>query len=289
VASTLELIPEGFDILRAFEGDELKAYECPAGVWTIAEGWTGRPGVDIHYLDGTVSDKVIPGGKISKAESKRLTRMGLDIFEDAVLAMLKRPATPYQKAAMILLAWNIGLGAFKKSTVLRKFNAGDLAGASKAFEAWNKATIRGVRQVVKGLVRRRAAEQALFDGDIERAYEIAKTTRSLPMPQKVDAPAKAIAISNEPTVNKAAMLTGGTMIAGAVDHADKANEVLYTATSLKDTVLGFVDGLPISFSTIMYCAAGAAVLWFLWRGFNKWRDNEVDGDEHEMVEVEDMA
>jgi lysozyme len=79
-------------------------------------------------------------------------------FTEGVLALLKRPANENQLAAMVALAFNIGLEAFAGSTMLRAHDRGDFAAASRAFGLWNMSN--GKQE--DGLVRRRAAESALY-------------------------------------------------------------------------------------------------------------------------------
>lgn len=134
----------GLDIIREFEGLRLKAYVCPAGVLTIGYGSTGS--------------HVKPGMVITEAQADELLRSDLRRFEDAVATAAPK-ATDNQFSAMVSLAFNIGVAAFTRpSTVLRRHLAGDHAGAADAFAMWNKAG----GKVLPGLVRRRAAEAALY-------------------------------------------------------------------------------------------------------------------------------
>jgi lysozyme len=133
----------GLDLIKSFEGLALKAYLCPARVWTIGYGSTGA--------------HVKPGMVITEAEAERLLREDLMRFEDAV-AKAAPDATDNQFAAMVSLAFNIGEAGLRKSTVLRKHLAGDHLGAASAFAMWNK----GGGKVLPGLTRRRAAEAQLY-------------------------------------------------------------------------------------------------------------------------------
>jgi lysozyme len=78
-----------------------------------------------------------------------------------VVGMLTVAATAEQTAALISFAYNVGTGALRGSTLLRLFNAGDVAGAGAQFPAW----IHAGGQENEGLVKRRAAERAVFLGD----------------------------------------------------------------------------------------------------------------------------
>jgi lysozyme len=83
--------------------------------------------------------------------------------EDGVIRALGNwPTTANQFAAMVALAYNIGVNAFKTSTVLREHLAGNHTQAAEAFLMWDKATIGGKLQPVAGLARRRKAEAELY-------------------------------------------------------------------------------------------------------------------------------
>lgn len=142
--------PDGIAVMHYFESCELEAYPDPGSSdghpWTI--GW-GDTGPDVYR------GLVITQADADARFENRLSRE----FEPGVT---KAAVTPEQDQfdAMVCLAYNIGVTAFTKSTLLRKFNAGDTPGADAQFPAWNKND----GKVMLGLRRRRAAEQALFRG-----------------------------------------------------------------------------------------------------------------------------
>ncbi len=135
--------PAGLALIKEFEGLRLTAYLCPAKVWTIGYGSTGA--------------KVKPGQTITEAQAEALLLQDLDRFEDAV-ALAAPGATQNQFDAMVALAFNIGIGAFGKSTVLRKHRDGNHRAAAEAFGMWVKAKDK----VLPGLQRRRAREADLY-------------------------------------------------------------------------------------------------------------------------------
>lgn len=136
----------GMKIIQGFEGLELKAYKDIVGILTIGYGHTGK---DVKM-----------GMTITKAQAEDLMRGDLERFEDAVLAALNAKPTQNQFDAMVSLAYNIGAGAFTESTLVRKFNKGDVQGAAAEFLRWTKA---GGKEV-QGLVRRRHKERDHFLG-----------------------------------------------------------------------------------------------------------------------------
>lgn len=138
--------PAGIALLKHFEGFRSKAYRCPAGVWTAGYGSTGP---DIH--EGTV---------FTKEQAEERLRKDLRRFEEAVSITVHVPLEQNEFDALTLLAYNIGTSAFCTSTLLKKLNKGDKAGAEASFHDWRK----GGGKVLPGLVRRRKAEADLFAG-----------------------------------------------------------------------------------------------------------------------------
>lgn len=137
-----------YKLIKEFEGCELTAYLCPAGIMTIGYGST-------FYEDGK---PVKQGDMITKERAEKLLPNIVTKFAQAVINSLKIGVTQNQFDAMVSLAYNIGVGNFRNSTLLRLVNKGDFAKAALEFAKWNKS--RG--KVLAGLVRRREAERALF-------------------------------------------------------------------------------------------------------------------------------
>lgn len=145
----------GIELIKEFEGLRLEAYKCPAGVWTIGYGHTSAAG----------PPAVTSGMKITADEAADILVVDLVKYETAVMNALKRSPNENQFSAMVSLCYNIGPKAFATSTVVRKFNAGDVEGAAAAFRLWKKS--KG--EVLTGLVRRRQVEIDLFCAPIEQA------------------------------------------------------------------------------------------------------------------------
>ena len=141
----------GVQVMHYFERCVLTAYPDPGSSdghpWTV--GW-GDTGPDVK-----------PGTCISQDEAdSRFARRLSREFEPGVMGGIQRTATQGQFDAMVCLAYNIGVHAFSGSTLLRKFNSGDILGAQSQFSVWNRS---GGRPML-GLSRRRSAEAALFSG-----------------------------------------------------------------------------------------------------------------------------
>ena len=179
-------------LIKSFEGCRLTAYKDIAGVWTIGYGLTtgALPGVSVSQ-----------GMVITQMQAEEYLTQTLEIFGNKILPMMTRKPTPNQFGAMLSLAYNAGTGGFRKSTVLRKFNADNLSDAAAAFAMWNKAG----GKIVRGLVRRRAAESALFLADSnDQVYADAVT---------VDEPTNTASGS---TTMQASVVTVGSGVGAAV-------------------------------------------------------------------------
>lgn len=137
----------GLDLIKQFEGCRLVAYRCPAGVVTIGYGWT-RP------IDGK---PLTMGTRITQVQADALLIDGLADYIAAVEKACPQ-ATDNQFAAMVSLAYNIGTGAFAKSSIAKLHHSGQHTLAADAFRRWNKAG----GKVLPGLVRRREAERLLY-------------------------------------------------------------------------------------------------------------------------------
>lgn len=142
----------GIDTIRRHELLRLDPYKDIAGHWTVGYG---------HKLLPHESPE-----RITEQRAIELLTGDVGTAEDAVNARVKVPVTQAQFDALVSLAYNIGAGAFGNSTLLRKLNAGDYAGAQQQFLVWNKARIGGVLQVSKGLMNRRVAEAEMFGSSV---------------------------------------------------------------------------------------------------------------------------
>ena len=139
---------KGIALIKQFEGCKLTAYQDSVGVWTIGYGWT-------QPVDG----KPIRAGMTIKQETaERLLKTGLVSYESDVSRLVKVGLTQGQFDALVSFTYNLGARSLSTSTLLRKLNAGDYAGAADEFPSWNKAG----GKVLNGLTRRREAERALF-------------------------------------------------------------------------------------------------------------------------------
>jgi|SRR5690606_29259224 len=147
----MNITKKGIDLMKEFEGLRLEAYQDIVGVWTIGYGNT-------YYEDGT---KVKKGDKITKERALDLYTNIMNKFSDQVRNSMINPdrISDTQFSAMVSLAYNIGISAFKGSTLLRKVNANPCDPTIPSeFLRWNKAG----GKVINGLTRRRQAEADLY-------------------------------------------------------------------------------------------------------------------------------
>ncbi|MGA8940961.1 MAG: lysozyme [Acidobacteriaceae bacterium] len=135
---------QGLALTKSFEGLHLSAYQDCAGIWTIGYGHTGLG----------VSD----GQRIDEVEAEAFLRADLADAIACVNRAVKVEISQNQFDAMVDFCFNAGRGNFAQSTLLRKVNGEDFAGAVAQFALW----VHVGGEVVSGLVRRRNAEAALF-------------------------------------------------------------------------------------------------------------------------------
>ncbi|PQA86568.1 hypothetical protein CW354_16290 [Marinicaulis flavus] len=209
----------GIELIKRFEGLELEAYQDIAGIWTIGYGHTG-PDVE-------------PGMKISERDAEELLRKDLRPREQAVDSAVKVPLNQNEFDALVSFVYNVGVGALRSSTALKRLNKGDRIGAADALTWWNKATVGGVLREVVGLTRRRAAERALFltpaqAPDVRDPEQINENTRATP----IEAAPRRGNPAESRTVQGAAV-AGGAGVAASTMGRDNAKELDQIETNIE--------------------------------------------------------
>ena len=134
----------GMALTKSFEGLRLTAYQDVAGIWTIGYGHVGPA--------------ILAGMTIGEADAEALLRADLAEAVTCVNRAVRVTITQNQFDAMVDFCFNAGRGNFLQSTLLRKVNLKDFAGAAVQFGLW----VHAGGEVVSGLVRRRKAEAVLF-------------------------------------------------------------------------------------------------------------------------------
>lgn len=228
----------GLDLIKQFEGLRLKAYKCPANVWTIGYGHTSAAG----------QPAVKSGMSITEAQANKILASDLGQYEDAINNSVKVDLTQNQFDALVSFVYNVGIGAFQKSTLLKKLNAGQYDVVPGELMKWTKS---GGKEL-PGLVRRRRAEAALWRGVADDG-PIKQDARIEPDAPK---PPKTMVQSKE---GNAALLTG--VASGATAAAEVSRQVKETGDSLTSVI----DMLKNpTFIVLMLVVIAAAAIWY-WR------------------------
>jgi lysozyme len=134
---------KGLEMIKHFEGLELNAYQCAAGVWTIGYGHTKG---------------VQKGMVISEDTANEMLVEELKEYENYINTLVKVELNQNQFDAMVSWVYNLGSSNLQASTLLKVLNAGDYEGVPAQIMRWNKAG----GKVLEGLTRRRQAEADLF-------------------------------------------------------------------------------------------------------------------------------
>jgi lysozyme len=232
----MNLSDAGFELIRSFEGyhTALPDGSCKAYLDTLAKPhiWTIGYGV----TEGVTSDMVL-----TKEQAEAMFRRELEKHEAIVNRLVTVEIGQSNFDALVSFQYNTG--GLPGSTLLKKLNKGDFDGAAKCFDSWNKAG----GKVIKGLVRRRAAERAMFEQD---AKDPAIPVGQPDMPQQVDQPGQV-------SMGKlTAALTPPTAISAGLTIADSWQ-------SIGDRVAGHLQwaiGKPVALAVI---ALTIAVYWLI--------------------------
>lgn len=130
-------------LLETFEGCRLKAYKCPAGVWTIGYGHT---------------EGVKEGDTITKEKAREILGQDLLAYHNQLVPLVYVPVTKSMHAALLSFIYNLGAGTCKKSTLFKELNARNYQAAANGFSQY---VFAGGKKL-DGLVSRRNAERQMF-------------------------------------------------------------------------------------------------------------------------------
>jgi lysozyme len=136
-------------LISKFEGIELKAYLCPAKVWTIGYGHTKG---------------VKQGDIVSIAQANEMLMQDMQEYWEGALKLSPNlvNASPERQAAIVDFCYNCGIGNYEKSSLRKLVNSGQWQAASGSILQWNKARVNGVLKVLNGLTKRRIEESKLL-------------------------------------------------------------------------------------------------------------------------------
>ena len=230
----------GLDLLTEFEGLRLKAYLDPVGIWTVGYGHTSAAGEPF----------VMPGLVITKDEAEEILKRDIRQYEEGVRKYVKVSLTQGQFDALVDFAYNAGVGALAKSTLLKKVNAGKFDEVPAEFMKWTK----GGGRELPGLVRRRRAEVKLWRGlDTKKPVPV-EEARSEPDQPKAS---KSIVQSKE---------ANAAVVAGGLGTVAVVREVLPVVREGGD----FLGSLSPTILILVVIVIAAAAVWY----FRKQRLNE---------------
>lgn len=197
----------GIDLIKQFEGFSAEPYLCPGDVWT--QGYGTTLGVDRN------------GSPITREKAEQWLRRDLRVFENDINSMVKVPLTQNQFDALVCFVYNVGPGAFTKSTLLKLLNRGEYDKVPYELARWNKAG----GKTLAGLTRRRVAEAALWSEDALPS-RVAHVERDVP------------SIINKENIGMAAGIAG---TAGISQIADGDGPIQYALAAI--IVIGFGVGI----------------------------------------------
>jgi len=141
----MQISQQGVELIKHFEGCRLEAYLCPAGIWTIGYG---------HTLD------VKEGDRVDQEAAEAFLIEDLEEFEDHVQRLVEVDLSQDQFDALVSWTFNLGYGNLAASPLLAKLNDGLYDEVPEQIKRWTRAGGR----VLEGLVKRRNAEAALWEG-----------------------------------------------------------------------------------------------------------------------------
>lgn len=139
----MQISNKGLELIKFYEGLELEAYKCAAGVLTIGYGWT---------------HDVKEGDTITEERAEELLREGIVQYENAVHDLVDVPLEQHQFDALVSWVYNLGKANLAASTLLKKVNAQEFDEVPDQIRRWNKAG----GKVLEGLTKRRESEAKLW-------------------------------------------------------------------------------------------------------------------------------
>jgi len=230
----MQVSETGLALIQDFEGFRAAPAQMPDGNWLVGYG---------HVRIGEA------GETVTESEAAHLLALDLAPVERVVKALAKVELTQSQFDALVSFAFSIGLDAFAESAVLRRTNAGDDVQAACAMDAWRKSDVSGELETIDALVRRRAAEKALFLKDTAK-----QAAPSAFMRAKLD---HAAAILGAPVAYAAAPEVGSIPVKPVkVDDAEIITEVLKSEPATETLLLTqvVVDEEPAELEPVIVTA-----------------------------------
>jgi len=145
----MQISQEGTSLIKKFEGCELEAYKCSAGVWTIGYGRTKN---------------VKKGDTCTQEQADEWLHEELPVYGAYVTNAVHVPLSQNEFDALVAWTYNLGPSNLNDSTMLKVLNDNKKDEVPHQMRKWNKARVNGEKVVLPGLERRRLAESLLFEG-----------------------------------------------------------------------------------------------------------------------------
>jgi GH24 family phage-related lysozyme (muramidase) len=199
--TNMKINEAGLAFIREAEGLRIKAYRDATGIWTIGYGHTSSAG----------APEVVTGLEISVDDAERILAADVKRFAKGVSDAVTVPLNDDQFSALVSFAYNVGLGNFHSSSVLKAVNTGDFDAVPRRLGLWVKAG----GKTLPGLVKRRAAEAALFVKHNEVAAAPIDIPRGKPVRQSTTIWAAALTAILAVT-NHVAQIVGYAVIGAAL-------------------------------------------------------------------------
>lgn len=149
----------GINLIKGFEGLSLTAYKDAVGVWTIGYGHTGDGSVNSGTPDKPKVTPIYAGETITQKQADMFLISDISVAETEVNKANEANLNQNQFDALVSFCYNVGVGAYQASTLLRLVNESLFLDAADQFGLW---VTDGDGHIIEGLVNRRRAEKALF-------------------------------------------------------------------------------------------------------------------------------
>lgn len=265
----MQISRQGLDFIQSFESFVPYPYDdlVPAVRGKYRE-WRGGPvrgtlTIGYGHTDAAAHPlKVRKGVRISERQAVEILAVDLQEVEAAINRLVKVPLAQGQYDALGSFTFNVGAGALASSTLLRKLNRGDYDGARAQFDRW----VKSKGKTLRGLVRRRDGEQALWD-QAERDIVLPEKEH-VDHPAEVDAPQPPKSILQSKTAGAAGVVAAGdgaSLVDQVKEAAGKAADLKYYSDSFGlSKIFGTVETLvmsPYFWVSIAVLGACAFIVW----------------------------
>lgn len=184
----------GRQMLTELEGFKTRMYHDSAGLPTIGVGHliTQQELSQGYILIRATGQKINWREDISRDDVDAILEQDLPEYEDAVTRLVTSDIAQHQFDALVSFCFNVGEGAFGRSTLLKLVNAGNKTAVADQFRLWTKVTVNGKKVQVRGLLNRRNKESSMWCGELLPQPAEPEIVDDVPEPMQSAAPAVSI-------------------------------------------------------------------------------------------------